>query len=132
MLPQPSLPISQPVKSAKYAEVNSQGNFYEMIVIIYLICLMTRKGSIIIFNFCTFPGIIDTSSPMSGGATNKDTSSTPNSTDNGSVVQQPQVHAKHDILVWFEVLELGRLHSFNITIISLFVETNYHCLKPNA
>ena len=108
MLPQPSLPISQPVKSAKYAEVNSQGNFYEMIVIIYLIYLMTRKGSIIIFNFCTFPGIIDTSSPISGGATNKDTSSTPNSTDNGSVVQQPQVHAKHDILVWFEVLELGK------------------------
>ena len=25
MLPQPSLPISQPVKSAKYADVNSQG-----------------------------------------------------------------------------------------------------------
>ena len=45
---------------------------------------------------------------MSGNAANKDASSTPNSTDNGSVVQQPQVHVKHDILVWFEVLELGK------------------------
>ena len=30
MLPQPSLPISQPVKSAKYAEVNSQGKMIKL------------------------------------------------------------------------------------------------------
>ena len=49
---------------------------------------------------------------MSGSATNKDASSKPNSTDNGSVVQQPQVHVKHDILVWFEVLELGKQNAY--------------------
>ena len=48
----------------------------------------------------------DTSSPISGTNVNKD-SSTPNSSDNGSVGQPTQLHVKHDILVWFEVLELG-------------------------
>ena len=62
---------------------------------------------------------------MSGGATNKDTSSTPNSTENGSVVQQPQVHAKHDILVWFEVLELGK------RLIFMFKNKKIHYRKQN-
>ena len=62
---------------------------------------------------------------MSGGATNKDTSSTPNSTDNGSVVQQPQVHAKHDILVWFEVLELGK------SLILMFENEKINYIRKN-
>ena len=49
----------------------------------------------------------DTTSPISGINVNKD-SSTPNSADSGSGGQPPQLHVKHDILVWFEVLELGK------------------------
>ena len=64
MLPQPSLPISQPVKSAKY---NSSGG-----------------------------------APGSQNTTDSDSS------DDQSSTKAELVHAKHDLLVWFEVLELGR------------------------
>ena len=62
----------------------------------------------------------DTSSPISGINVNK-ASSTPNSTDNGTVGQSPQLHVKHDILVWFEVLELGKSEEkYSINIICHF------------
>ena len=51
-------------------------------------------------------GVIDSSSPVTGGNHTKD-SSTPNSNDNGNATQPTQPHVKHDIMVWFEVLELG-------------------------
>ena len=66
MLPQPSLPISQPVKSAKF---NASGG----------------------------------APPGSGNATDSDSSD-----DASNSTPAPLVHAKHDLLVWFEVLELGK------------------------
>ena len=51
-------------------------------------------------------GVVDSSSPVTGGNHTKD-SSTPNSNDNGNATQPTQPHVKHDIMVWFEVLELG-------------------------
>ena len=57
-------------------------------------------------------GIVDAASPLSGSNTKKD-SSTPSSIDNGNVGAPSQVHIKHDILVWFEVLELGMYFSFH-------------------
>ena len=71
MLPQPSLPISQPVKSAKY---NASGG-----------------------------------APAAGSQTASTDSS--DSSDDQSQPNQAQpnlVHAKYDLLVWFEVLELGK------------------------
>jgi hypothetical protein len=59
------LPISQPVKSAKYANI---GN--------------------------------DPTAAASAAAI----SATATTSTNG----QPQMHAKHDLVVWFEVLELGK------------------------
>ena len=66
MLPQPSLPISQPVKSAKF---NASGGA---------------------------PGSQNTTDSDSSDDTSKET-------------QAALVHSKHDLLVWFEVLELGKL-----------------------
>ena len=51
-------------------------------------------------------GALDSSSPVTGGNHTKE-SSTPNSNDNGNATQPTQPHVKHDIMVWFEVLELG-------------------------
>jgi hypothetical protein len=73
MLPQPSLPISQPVKSARF---NASGG-------------------------------VPTAPPPSASAGKQNDSDSP---DAGQANGQPNaamVHAKHDLLVWFEVLELG-------------------------
>lgn len=63
MLPQPSLPISQPVKSAKYN--------------------------------------------ASGGAPGSQNTTDSDSSDDQDQKQTALVHAKHDLLIWFEVLELA-------------------------
>ena len=71
MLPQPSLPISQPVKSAKY---NASGG-------------------------------------APAGASQTASTDSSDSSDDQSQPNQAQpnlVHAKYDLLVWFEVLELGK------------------------
>ena len=72
MLLHPSLPISQPVKSAKY---NASGG-----------------------------------APGSQNTTDSDSSD-----DQSSESQTALVHAKHDLLVWFEVLELGKIKLFCIS-----------------
>ena len=67
MLPQSSmLPISQPVKSAKY-------------------------------NVSVVNAAVDETTSSAATSTNSTT---------------PQMHAKHDLVVWFEVLELGEKLSF--------------------
>lgn len=66
MMPQPSLPISQPVKSAKF---NASGG-----------------------------------APGSQATTDSDSSDDQSSSSSNN--QASLVHAKHDLLVWFEILEL--------------------------
>ena len=75
MLPHPSLPISKPIKSAKY---NAAG------------------------------GIIPANAAASTAATGTDSDSSSEAEATSGVDGKiSQVHSKYDLLVWFEVLELG-------------------------